>query len=157
MRRRTRTHLNATGLWTVACRRSRRRQHHNFCPTGVPHSDGFKSAPKETNNTRTIRFGFHLFGAGVLLRCPASSSPSARLPHLPTAATRSGRCICHRQRSPRSPDSHLRFESVPKKQIKPEPFGSGFICLVQRSNPNPNHLSKWLPLHRLVLWCVCHP
>ena len=28
--RRTRTHLNGTVRWTVACRRSRRRQHHNF-------------------------------------------------------------------------------------------------------------------------------
>ena len=41
--------------------------------------------------------------SAFLLRCPASSSPTTRLPHLPTAATRSGRCICHRQRSPRSP------------------------------------------------------
>ena len=40
-----------------------------------------------------------------------------------------------------------------KKQI---PQGVSAF-LVQRSNPNPNHLSKWLPLHRLVLWCVCHP
>ena len=50
-------------------------------------------------------------GAGVLLRCPVCALPTVRLRCTPTAATRSGRFICHRQRSPRSPDSHLRFES----------------------------------------------
>ena len=47
-----------------------------------------------------------------LLRCPAASLPTVRLRHLPTAATRSGRCIRHRRRSHRSPlpflDSHGR-------------------------------------------------
>ena len=50
-------------------------------------------------------------GADVLLRCPVCALPTAGLRCTPTAATRSGRFICHRQRSPRSPDSHLRFES----------------------------------------------
>ena len=40
-----------------------------------------------------------------------------RLPRSPTAATRSGRFICRRQRSPRSPDSHLRFESKRHKNM----------------------------------------
>ena len=34
---------------------------------------------------------------------PASSSVTAHLPHLPTAATRSGRFFRHRRRSHRSP------------------------------------------------------
>ena len=38
-----------------------------------------------------------------LLWCPAASSAFKSLPHLPTTATRSGRFICHRQRSHRSP------------------------------------------------------
>ena len=48
---------------------------------------------------------------GVLLRCPASACVDGAPWHLPTAATRSGRFICHRPRSPRSPASHLRFGS----------------------------------------------
>ena len=54
---------------------------------------------------------------GVLLRCPVCALPSVRLRCTPTAATRSGRFICHRQRSPRSPDSHLRFESDRHKNM----------------------------------------
>ena len=38
-----------------------------------------------------------------LLRCLTSSSATERLPLLSTAATRSARCICHWQRSHRSP------------------------------------------------------
>ena len=38
-----------------------------------------------------------------LLRCPVCALPSARLRCTPTAATRSPRFICHRQRSARSP------------------------------------------------------
>ena len=41
----------------------------------------------------------------VLLRCPVCALLSAQLRCTPTAATRSGRCICHRQRSLRSPRS----------------------------------------------------
>ena len=52
----------------------------------------------------------------VLLRCPTKSSGLRLSSILSTAATRSGRCICPRQRSPRSPDSHLRFESADSKK-----------------------------------------
>ena len=56
------------------------------------------------------------------------------------------------------PDSCIEFVRVRSliTNKKEEAFASLFL-LVQRSNPNPNHLSKWLSLHRLVLWCVCLP
>ena len=44
-----------------------------------------------------------IVGTPVLLRCPVLSSATERLPRPPTAATRSGRFLCPRQRSPRSP------------------------------------------------------
>jgi len=43
------------------------------------------------------------------LRFPASSLATARLPQLPTAATRSGRLFRHRRRSPHSPRRSLRI------------------------------------------------
>ena len=46
---------------------------------------------------------------GVLLRCPIKSSGLRFSSILSTAATRSGRFICHWQRSPRSPDSICIF------------------------------------------------
>ena len=48
----------------------------------------------------------------VLLRCPAASLALKSLPHLPTAATRSGRFLCHRQRSHRSPTYNKMPEAV---------------------------------------------
>jgi len=42
----------------------------------------------------------------ALLRYPASSLPTVRLPHLPTAATRSSRFSRHRRRSFRSPPGY---------------------------------------------------
>ena len=53
--------------------------------------------------------------AGVLLRCPIKSSGLRFFSILSTAATHSGRFICHRQRSPHSPDSHLRFKTFHPK------------------------------------------
>ena len=56
--------------------------------------------------------------------CGARPSPwRERLRRWSTAATRSGRCICHRQRSPRSPDSHLRFASDRHSKKADPPLG----------------------------------
>ena len=58
----------------------------------------------------------------VPLRYPASSSPTKRLPHLPTAATRSPRCIRHRRCSDRSPSS----SAISNKPIA-TPAGVAFL------------------------------
>ena len=75
------------------------------------------------------------YGAGVLLRYPVCALPTARLRCTPTAATRSGRCICHRQRSPRSPDSHLRFESDRKAKKQIPKWVSAFLVPVTGLEP----------------------
>ena len=67
--------------------------------------------------------------SAVLLRCPASSSPMVRLPHLPTAATRSGRFFRHRRRSHRSPLG-----------IPVEGYPLALICNTQK----PQHLLQML-------------
>ena len=43
----------------------------------------------------------------LLLRYPACALLTMQLRCTPTAATRSGRCFCHWQRSPRSPVGHM--------------------------------------------------
>ena len=77
---------------------------------------------KETSRPVSPRCGVFLVwgfsGVGVLLRCPVCALPMARLRCTPTVATRSGRFICHRRRSGRSPDSHLRFKSVHRRKNK---------------------------------------
>ena len=54
-----------------------------------------------------VTFAVKIGMKSLLLRYPAASLPTVRLRHLPTAATRSGRFICHRQRSHRSPSAAL--------------------------------------------------
>ena len=82
------------------------------CKVGETTTYSGKNGYKNTTLADTIVSNKgRCYGAGVLLRCPIKSSGLRFSSILSTAATRSGRFICHRQRSPRSPDSHLRFES----------------------------------------------
>ena len=59
--------------------------------------------------------------------------------HLSTAATRSGRCICHRQRSPRSPPDCCIYNcSIPAlDQQKYHPLGGGIFIGGGEGNRTP--------------------
>ena len=54
--------------------------------------------------------------SALLLRCPVLSLPTVRLRRSPTAATRSGRFTCHRQRSLRSPRVGSLVPFLPKQE-----------------------------------------
>ncbi len=69
----------------------------------------------------------------VLLRYPANVLAEKRRRPSPTAATCSGRFICHRQRSLRSPKSNLRFDSV--RHIKKADTLMG-VCFFGAGNRN---------------------
>ena len=74
----------------------------------------------------------------ILLPCcgdAVCALPTGRLRCTPTAATRSPRCICHRQRSGHSPDFHWlrQFKSVPANKKSAIPVGmTDFLELLAR-------------------------
>ena len=76
------------------------------------------------------RWGSFFFGAGVLLRCPVCALPSKRLRCTPTAATRSGRCICPPGSAPLAPQTLTSGSSPTGTKINPivnVSFTMGFI------------------------------
>ena len=77
--------------------------------------------------SRAIRYALHPTNScPILLRYPASSSATVRLPHLPTAATRSGRFSRRRRRSHRSPRPVVSFSR------RMEFAGLLFVCTASR-------------------------
>jgi len=72
--------------------------------------------------------------AALLLRCPVCALATVRLRCTQTAATRSGRSSCHRQRSPRSPDSHWlrQFKSAQRKKSAIPDGMTDFLSFVSK-------------------------
>ena len=102
IRHRTRTHLNATVRWTVACRRSRRRQHIDFiefcCLHYAIHVDGViclvDSQTKDSNPSKC--------DSPVDCRLPPVSTVTTpefyRVPLSLSPSTWMGLIICYRKR-----------------------------------------------------------
>ena len=82
------------------------------------------SIPLWYSKKADTREGICFFGAAVLLRYPVCALPTARLRCTPTAATRSAPSSRPRRQSHRSPESHLRFDSVVAKNNPIAPRGA---------------------------------